>query len=315
MPHPRDPHTRLLDAALRQCHPLIAEWTDSARLRENLAGAIADDLLRHTESTFADTVHEALAIPGRVPEDYRQRWLEIEGEVIIADIAFLNRDVERPFVNVTHRTMSIADDATRDAIRDLVMREFACFRPQRVSMWQPSHLPYQFAGCDADMRLFAAPLRIIRAADAPGLGRVRLRPAADLSWYDRYEAEYALMREARPNVKDVAIVESRESMASLHQGRTVHEILIDGEWSGIYAAVPDTVFGGISGILVNEILLTEAARGQSLGPAIHITWARGATDQPDDACLMGTIGATNRASSRAARGAGRENVGGTWWVG
>ncbi len=306
--HLRD---RLLDAAISSCHPLLREWVPPERLRENLGQEIGTDLRRHTEPDFAQACHDALAIPGREPDDYRQRCLELDGEVIIADIAFLGGDVSRPFVNVTHRTLPIDDATVRQVVCDRVAQEFACFRPQRVSVPQASHLPYQFVDCEQDMRLLAAPLAVIRATDIE-VDRLHIRQATDLSWYDTYALEYEEMRRARPNVRDVAHPESRESLQELLDLDGVFEVMIDDEWAGIYAVRP-TMYAGMDGLLVHEILLAAAARGQGLGPAIHVLHARRST-RPDSECVMGTIGAVNGASLRAAKHAGRVDLGGNYWV-
>ena len=286
---------------------------DGDRLRANLAASIDADLTRLHAPERERQCHEALQIPGAGPDDYRQRCIEIDGELLIADIAFLGLDRTRPFVHVPHRTLAIESNAVRDAVRDLLASEFACFHPQRVSLPQSSHASYQFDGCEQDMRLVGAPLSVIRASEVTGLSSLRLQPVEDFNWYERYCAAYDTAHRDRPNIKDVATCESVEYFEAMMDSGEVFEVLVDDAWAGIYALEPDRR-GGMDGFLVGECLLAEHARGRRLGPAMHVAWARGASDVPDDSCLFGTIGGVNRAALRAAKDAGRVDLGGNYWI-
>jgi hypothetical protein len=70
----------------------------------------------------------------------------------------------------------------------------------------------------------------------------------------------------------------------------------------------------VRGLQVVEIVLTRAARGQGLGPAVHQRFARRVAADDPATIIMGTISAKNAPSLRTALRAGRMEIGAWHWI-
>jgi hypothetical protein len=108
-------------------------------------------------------------------------------------------------------------------------------------------------------------------------------------------------------------VEPQRTLAQCLEQGLLYEVLVDGAWSGLIAARADLV-AGVRGLQVVEIVLTCAARGQGLGPAVHQRFARAVAAIDPTTVILGTISAKNAPSLRTALKAGRTEIGAWHWI-
>jgi L-amino acid N-acyltransferase YncA len=302
----------LLGHGLAQAHPMLRQWRGCS-LQADLREAIAAGVRTLTDDAEARRVAEIMHVLAQPPSAYRGRLLDLGGVRCIAHIDFPDPSGAFPFVKI--RAASAPPGAIADwrPLADGMARAFAEFRPRAIQIFHPAHLPLRAPAARIDKHLVAAPAGSLAArANAPGLARVALRPASGLDFYSRYEAAYAQMLDERPGLKDEIGAESRESLGECLEQGLLYEVLIEGVWSGLIAARHDLV-AGVRGLQVVEIVLTRAARGQGLGPAVHQHFARAAANDPAT-IIMGTISAKNAPSLRTALRAGRMEIGAWHWI-
>jgi hypothetical protein len=232
---------------------------------------------------------------------------------MITHIDFPDPSGDFPFVKIRGASEALGSIAEWRPLAEGIARAFAEFRPRAVNIFHPTHLPLR-APARLRMHLVAAPARHMAAQpEAHGLDRVELRRAESLAFYPDYQAAYAEMLDERPLLRGEIATESRETLAECLEQGLLHEVLVDGAWSGLIAARADLV-AGVRGLQVVEIVLTRAARGQGLGSAVHQRFARVVAAIDPVTVILGTISAKNAPSLRTALKAGRLEIGAWHWI-
>jgi len=319
----RDLQERFVEAELARCPFPVRAWTGDAALRRIVAAEVAEDLARIDDPGFAAWFHERIPVDGAVPDDYRPRIVEVAGVVALAGIRFLGADPARPFVELLRAAGPLEDPVVRRLVARRAANAFAVFAPPRVRLfrWEDSARPGGWGA--RDLRIVAAPIAAVAAT--PSVERAQedaleVVPTDAVAWYDDYLEAYADVRARRPEIRDVAAPESRESLESCRDEGMLFELRVDGTWAGV-AAVRAASMRGLGGALVVEVLLRTEARGRRLGGVIHRRVAEHLLAHPPagmpevaEPCLFGTIGASNVASLRAATAAGRRDLGGWWFL-
>ena len=236
---------------------------------------------------------------------FLNRWLPAGNDLtVLAGPRYQGRDPDRPFVEVTaaDRLLTAAD---LPALRRLARDEFAVFHPLDLRVWT-ADVPGTWPDTRAEMRLVAAPLGQLRRRDVTNA--LTVRPATDLSWYDRYVAVHDRHVAADPAHADRSRVETTADLDHLGGAATLFEVLVDGSWAGVLAAEP-VVAHGLRGATVVVLMLTQEARGRGFGKGLSALLARN-LPMPDDQVLSGTIHVDNLTARRSALAAGRIDVGG-----
>ena len=191
---------------------------------------------------------------------------------------------------------------------------FAEFAPRRIQFYHPSHLLMAAPGASVDQHFLAGLARAMATrSPAPGLERIELTRATNLSCYPRYKAAYRQMHDERPALLGSVRIEDEESLAACLADGLLFEIVVDGVWAGIVAA-RDRVFGGVRGVYMIEIVLDASHRGQSLGPAVHQRLAAIVSTAKPAAVITGTIARANTPSLKTANRAGRVEIGAWYWL-
>jgi len=302
-----------LDYALAQAHPLLRLWRGEA-LEADLQEEVAAILAMVGDEDGARRVAAIMQVLGLPSSHYRGRVLAPGGARCIAHIDFPDPSGGFPFVKIRCASEPPGSVAGWRPLADGIIGAFAQFRPRAVRFFHPSHLPLRAPATHPHMHLLAAPAQsMAERADAPGLARVELRRAAGLEFYPQYEAVYAQMLDRRPHLRGEVGAESQPSLAECLEQGLLSEVFVDGTWSGIFAARRDRV-AGVRGLQVVEIVLTQSARGQRLGQAVHQRFARSVAQADPATILMGTISPKNTPSLRTALRAGRMEIGAFLWV-
>ncbi|MDX2008350.1 MAG: GNAT family protein [Meiothermus sp.] len=302
-----------LGHALEQTHPLVRSAYTPAQLREHWRPEVETDAVEFFTDAFAEEFGGNCAALGLPAQMFKHRLLEAQGRRLIAGIRFFGMDLGRPFVEVARISRPLESDREKEAITELLRREFASFKPQRWRVYQSAHLPYQFAGCAGDKRYMLGFLEAIRQRPRPeGMDRLELCRARDLEFYPRYAAMYVQLFAERLWMPDVSRQESREDMAHYLETALVYEIFVDGQWAGV-TVVSRSQDVGATGYYMIEIALEQAFRGAGLGVAVQRSLVELLEDSGGDA-LFGTIGAVNAPMLRTAKRVGRTDVGGHYFV-
>jgi hypothetical protein len=302
-----------LTHALAQAHPMLRQWRGEA-LEADLRETTAASVRTLTDEAGAQRVAEIMHVLARPAASYKGQLLELGGVRCIAHIDFPDPSGDFPFVKIREASEPAGAIADWRALAEGIGRAFAGLRPRAVYFYHPAHLPLRAPAARVRMHLLAAPADSMAARpEAPGFDRVELRRAGALAFYPEYEAAYAQMLQERPHLSGVIEVESRETLGDCLEQGLLFEVLVDGAWSGIVAARRDLV-AGVRGLQVVEIVLTRAARGQGLGPAVHRRLARSVAAIDPAMVMLGTISAKNAPSLRTALKAGRLEIGAWHWV-
>ena len=277
---------------------------------EHRRSALSDQLawrsqVASQDSGYARDYRAMAPVRGAVDDDYRERWLRVSGDLsALAGPRFRALDLEMPFVGISAASRAITE---RDLVelRRVARAEFAVFSPRYVALW--SGLPAgAWPGTRADSRLLAAPLGALRARSVPA--ELGLRPLADLSFYEEYLRIYEQHHALRPAHRVQARPEPVAALADLIAEGTVWSVEIAGQRAGVLAARRG-VASGCRGVEVVELVLAPDFCGRGHGAALSVLIAR-AVKEPGDHWLFGTIHADNLPAYRAARSAGRIDIGG-----
>ena len=287
-------------------HPAVHAWVPRpARLdalREELSWQV-DVAGRDLDWARDFAAHQPAS--GEPAEMFLNRWLPAaEDLTVLAGPRYEGRNPNRPFVDVAAADR-LPNATDLPALRRLARERFTAFRPLDIRVWTADP-PDTWPGTRAEMRLVAAPLGQLRRRKIPeGL---TIRPAADLSWYDRYVAVHDRHITADPAHADRSRVETAADLGQLRIAGTLFEVLVDGNWAGVLAAEP-AVAHGLRGATIVVLLLSHEVRGRGLGQHLSVLLARN-LPMPDDQVLHGTIHVDNRTARRSALAARRVDVGG-----
>jgi L-amino acid N-acyltransferase YncA len=302
-----------LGYALAQAHPMLRQWRGAALeadLREATAASLRTFIVDAEAQRVADTMR-VLALPAA---SYQGRLIDMGGVRSIAHIDFPDPSGDFPFVKIKGASEPPGSIAEWHPLAKAINGAFAQFRPRAVYFFHPAHLPLRAPEARVDTYLVAAPAGgMAGRPDAPGLDRVELRRATGLAFYPEYEAAYEQMLAERPYLRDEIEVESRDDLAECLEEGLLFEVLVDGVWGGLIAAERDLV-AGLRGLVIEEIVLARAARGQGLGPAVHQRFARAMAANDPATVILGTIAAKNAPSLRTAGKAGRLEIGAWYWI-
>ena len=299
-----------LDLLVEAADAMLPDVVRQAISLEQRRSALSDELAWRWEVATQDARYardyRAMApVRGAADGDYRERWLRVSGDLsALAGPRFRALDLTMPFVGISAASRAITE---RDLVelRRVAREEFAVFSPRYVALW--SGLPAgAWPGTRADSRLLAARLDALRARSVPA--ELGLRPLADLTFYEEYLRIYEQHRALRPAHRVQARPESADALADLIAEGTAWSVEIAGQRAGVLAARRG-VASGCRGVEVVELVLAPAFCGRGYGAALSVLVARAVTE-PGGHWLFGTIHADNLPAYRAARTAGRIDIGG-----
>ena len=308
---------QIIDSKLAQASPLQRTWYTPETLRDLYQRDLRADIERVLSDELAKKFHHYCPVPGASDDDFKNRWLELPGlGRAIIGIRFWNLDLGRPFVAVTFSETLLQPGTDIGALKSAVAEVYGLFQPKHLRFFFPGHWRGDISTwreAHWEKRYLAAPLREMCALPKPrNLGRLRLRQAADMTFYAAYADLYERRFAAFPLLREYTRTETEEAMAEYLQEGTLFEVEVDGAWSGIIC-VTRHVEQGLKGFLVVEMLLEPHLSGQGLGVAAQYRLAHALNAEEDDV-LFGTIDARNTATIKTARRSGRADVGGFLWL-
>lgn len=302
----------MIERAYADTSPDVRRWLGHDFLHgavrhevEELASIAEVGRYQHDPATGTD--HHAPP-PGALP-----RLLGVPGRGCA--IAWLRAESGKPshrFADI--RALSFALDSVQ-AMDDLLAAArvaFPALKAPAIRLRRSAHLPEPPvpAGYRAreDMLVFAGSLTALKQTPPlPTSVRLALRRTfAVEEWYARYAAAYDAFHRQRPELREIVIKETVETLESFIVTGVVAEILVDGEWAGIVAARRFAQHGLVGFKMVEEIL---DARFQGKGLAAPMQRRFfDLLDDPDYPLVFGTIKSNNEPSQKTARRVGRVPV-------
>jgi hypothetical protein len=299
----------LVAAADAGLHPRIHSWVPEADARLE---ALREELEWWVEVAGADPgyAHDYRRLQpqsGAPAERYLDRWLQAGDDLWVqAGPRYRSRDPRTPFVGVVGANRPFVQGDLPN-LRALAEREFPEFEPLYVLIWTADPARH-WPGTGVDARLLAGRLGDLRAREIPAALTARRLRTVSAGDYERYTRMHAAHARRNP-------AHLRHTRANRHNDLSAHArngslIAVDvhGGWAGMVAARLD-VASGMHGVTVSELILDPAFAGQGYDRHLSALLARN-VPQPDERFLFGTIHADNLPAYRAARAAGREDVGG-----
>ncbi len=291
---------------LAQQHPLTVGWADEQVRLAELARDHEDDVMLSTDRKVARLRRDRFA-PGRPIEVMLNRWLAVSDDLdVMLSMRYEGGDRSLPFVDasVLSRAVTPADLAP---LADAARSCFGELRPDYLRVWS-AEPPERFPEAGPDKRFLAAPLRDLRSGPVPD--GLRFRIATDLEHYAEAKAAYDAVDARHPRHRRQAALQDQQDLAETMAAGLLFDVLADDRWIG-YVAATATSKLGLPGFTVHELILTESGRGAGRGRYLSTLLARALPDSGE--VLIGTIHLSNTGAQRAARAAGRHDVGG-WFA-
>lgn len=318
--------TSLLDDMVaahgRWTSPRLADWYPHdqrrARSRDAMQGqagwvADADFGLSFRDSVGSVSVADPLA--------WANRRIDLsDGHWCVTGIRFRGLDATKPFIDVVATSLPPEADALAQLTAVLVP-QYSDFAPRaiRVDAPAPDELVSaavaspRFAHSVVDQYIVAGLVADLRTRPhVTGYERVHLQATpvdaageATVLLYEQAEAE-------RPDLAQWATPATTDELQECADQCLLFEVTVDGHPAGVVAARRDDDHG-MTGFVVQEIVLDDAHRGHRLAPAVLQRLVAELPAGPGDT-LWGTIHPDNHPSLRNARSIGREIVGGYVWL-
>ena len=289
-------------------HPLIRSWQPDGERLERLIEAHAFDLHLATDLELA-AQRSAFLDVGQEAQAFLNRWVRVSDDLeAMLSIRFEGLDRSKPFVDATVLSRPFVHSDLEALVR--AAREmYSAFNPLYLRLWS-AEPDGHFAGTGPDKRFLAAPLSELATRQAPP--ELSLSPTRDLSRYLDAQTAYASVDAAHPAHLGQAHVQSEEDIQESIDARTFFDVLVSGTWAGYVGATHETEGDtlGLDAHVVQELILAPEFRGRGYGAALSTLLAAALPER--GRVLIGTIHAENVGAQRAAKAAGRVDVGG--WV-
>ena len=288
-------------------HPATTAWVEPARRLALLAEQRETDVLLALDREVAEQRAKHFA-PSHRAEDFLNRWAAVSDDLqAMLSIRYEGLDVSKPFVDatVTSRPLTESDF---DAMVAAALEAYGSLQPRYVRIW--SREPFgTFARAGADKRFVAAPLTDLRTSTEPP-DDLQLVTSTDLRHYDDARAAYDAVDEAHPDHRDQAQLQSRESFEDCLEEGELFDVTVGGAWAGYVAVAAEGETLGLPAYVVQELVLSAAARGRGLGRYLATLLARALPEAGDVSVLLGTVHQDNHGALSAALEGGRVDVGG-----
>jgi GNAT superfamily N-acetyltransferase len=300
----------LAEYTLGQQHPITEGWSPPGVRVKLLTGEHQIDLDLAADQDLAAARRDRFA-PGQPADLFLNSWEQVRpGLYVMLSIRYESGNPARPFVDFSAASRPRNEDRDIAAVAVSAALRYGILRPACLRWWT-SRPAGAIPGTSHDRRFLAAPLGELTGQPVPG--QLALQTSRDLSRYGQAVAAYQSVDRTHPDHPRQAAIETADDLAGLQRDGTLFDVLLDGRWAGYVAAEPGHTLG-LAGYTVAELILTDAARGHGYGRHLTTLLAQ-ALSRPapaGTAVLTGTIHQRNTGALRAARQAGRHDIGG--WV-
>jgi len=268
--------------------------------------------------TFRDNVG---SVPVTDPLAWANRRIDLpDGHWCVSGIRFRGLDPTKPFIDVVVTSLPPQADALA-RLSAVIVPQYSEFAPRalRVDAPAPDELVAaavadpRFAHAAVDQYVVAGLVADLRTRPhVAGYERVHVHAAPVDAARQATVRLYAQAETERPALAQWATPSTADDLRQCADESLLFEVTVDGRPAGVVAARRDDDHG-MSGFVVQEIVLDDAHRGHRLAPAVLQRLVAELPAGPGDT-LWGTIHPDNHPSLRNARSIGREIVGGYVWL-
>ena len=302
------------ESALQRWVESGTDWLDRNVARQALAAELTDALSKVDDLERARRLKNVCPIEGASDEAYLSRVVDIHGRSALLEARFKGLNPEEAFVELRAFEGSL-DTSMIEGGRRAASEIYRPLRPKTLRVLQHSS-EAQPRGVEvlADLVVVAGPSSaLVAKKDEVSGSPLKLEKANDLSVYERFTAEYRAFVADNPSLKDELWIPDENTFRGLVEAGQTYNVVIDGRWSGLISAVPES-FLGAPGWLMHEELLAAHARGRGLGAVMQQALVEHLhAEQP--AVVHGTIHHSNVPSLRTALKVGRQVVAQYFFIG
>lgn len=294
---------------LAQQQPITYRWSTREDRLALLTAEHQLDVDMVTDHEFARR-RRALFAPDQSIDLFLNSWHVAGPDLgVMFSMRYEGGDPGSPFVEASALSRPVTDPMDIAAVAGVARERFGPLRPAYFRWWSPASAG-AITATSQDKRFLAAPLGQLAVQAVPD--QLTLEPTADVAHYDEATDAYASLDRSHPEHRRQARIETRADLGDLARAGLLFDVFVHDRWSGYVAAEAGHKLG-LAGFTVAELILTEPARGHGLGRFLTTVLARALLDQGrSEQILIGTIHHDNAGALRAARQAGRHDIGG--WV-
>lgn len=294
---------------LAQQQPVTYRWSTQSDRLALLSVEHQLDVDMVTDQEFAGRRRDLFA-PDQSIDLFLNSWHVVGPDLgVMFSMRYEGGDPGSPFVEASALSRPVTDPMDIAAVAAVARERFGALRPAYLRWWSPEPVG-AITATSQDKRFLAAPLS--QLVDQPVSDQLTLEPTADVAHYDEAADAYASLDRLHPAHHRQARIEARADLDDLAWTGLLFDVFVHDRWSGYVAAEAGHKLG-LAGFTVAELILTEPARGHGLGRFLTTMLARALLNhgRPEQ-ILIGTIHHHNTGAVRAARQAGRHDIGG--WV-
>lgn len=300
----------LTGATLGELPPVVRSWVDEAELAADIRSRLDRAFGHVTDEKAAQAALDSLGLHQLSPLDVMSSSVETPDCMALCSVRFFGGDLSKPFLEVDG--FATAPGREIPAIRDLrsaMTERYDALRPLALRF---AHGPdtalgraLDRLGAEVDQYVYASPACNLTALGTPPPG-VKVRAAADLSWYDTYLAEYAALLAERPSLQSVIEAEEQETISDAVAQGLCALVEVDDALCGVVVGRRGRQVG-IPCVTIIERMLFARARGRGLG-AHMIAGFAGLAAIGRQEVVSGSIAAGNFWSRVTAEKAGRLRI-------
>lgn len=293
------------------CPPFIVQKLGEKVIEESLIASIQENWRFCLDEKNAEKGYDYCRIKGAKISDYLYRQLTTPFGEVVTSIRFIGGDLTKPAVFLMHKDFDLKKTTEIAELGAFLKHEYAVFKPKRFrwfSTQDESSLIAENEGIEGDMIYCTGFISALQNTPKPAkFNSIQLQEATSLDWYERYFNSYQDMYRANPFFKEMASVESRESLQQMIESSLLFEIIIEGKWAGIIG-VCAAEHKFLKGYEVYEEYLLAEFRGKHFAPAVqrHLIEC---LPSNENKMLYGTIHYQNQPSIKTAKRVGRKVAG------
>lgn len=297
---------RFARAAVARLPTEVARWLDPDVALDELRQVLTAAVAKQRDDAYIARFRARCPVEGASDDDYRGAEVAVDGRAVLLEPRFKGLDPDRSFIEVVGHE-GPADASLLRGVMALASERWSVFKPRalRATLWPSA--PEGIAA-EPDLEVVAGTTTAICRRVAPEAARApELVPITDTSGFERFTNAYRRFVDGHPVLRDELWIPDKATFANVVQHGHSYDVVVEGAWAGLIAAVP-APFMGANGWMIHEELLDEAVRGRRLAaPMQRALIERLHADRPG--VVHGTIHHRNAASIATARRVGRDVVG------
>ena len=215
-----------------------------------------ENLLKLNDEKTLTRRHEHFNIPDTQPEDYIEKFYELNGgKIVLAGIRHKNGSKHQPFVHTLLNFVPIGADI--EVLRQFASEKFQKFNPKELSIWlRPSvHLEISANKTISSRQYVVGSVLKIQKKEKPiGYDRITLKKVTadfDFKWYTQ---SYEDFHRTHPDLKSWVPITSKEDIDQSLSDQLLFTVFVYGTLAGLIAGQNEPLFGKPS-VYISELLL------------------------------------------------------------